>query len=303
MDLGISLLWTNDPLSYARQVEVRGFDYIACGEHIVFHGPVPNAFVVLAAIAGATERVRLLSSVTLLAHYPPALAAKMTAMLDVVSNGRFNLGVGIGGEFPKEFEAAGVPVDQRASRTNEGLEVVRMLLTESDVSWHGRYSNFSGVTLDPRPVQRPRPPIWIAGRRESAMRRAAKYGDYWMPYMYTPEQLRDSLETIHRFSGELELQRSDPPVRGSIFTFVTLYPDARKARRIAAEIVGKTYEQDFSTLVNRYLVAGSAQECRSRLEEYRQAGAEVAHLRVACPDEDIRGMIDMLAEEVLPEFR
>ncbi|MFQ5880618.1 MAG: LLM class flavin-dependent oxidoreductase, partial [Dehalococcoidia bacterium] len=168
LKLGLSFLsesWFNYQIrALARRAEELAFDYLGCGEHVLFHGPVPNAFITLAAAAGATERIRLLSSITLLPLYPPVLAAKLVAMMDVASAGRFDLGVGIGGEFPKEFEACGVPVSQRGARTDEALTVITRLLSEDSVSFRGRFVSFKDVSIQPRPIQKPRPPIWIAGR-------------------------------------------------------------------------------------------------------------------------------------------
>ena len=112
------------------------------------------------------------------------------------------MGVGIGGEFPEEFEACGVPVKQRGSRSNEALEVITKLWTEQNVTFEGRYTKFSDVTLAPHPTQKPHPPIWVAGRKEPAMRRAATYADGWLPYMYTPEMLAESIGKIKQFGAE-----------------------------------------------------------------------------------------------------
>src|SRR4029453_564107 len=100
-----------------------GFDIIGCGEHLFFHGPTPNAFAMLAAAAGATSSIRLVSSVTLLPLYPATMVAKVASVIDVISNGRFNLGVGVGGEFRPEFIAAGIDPATRFRRTDEGLDV------------------------------------------------------------------------------------------------------------------------------------------------------------------------------------
>src|SRR5215472_13721564 len=154
----------------ARLAENLGYDYLCSGEHMMFHGPVPNSLITLAVAAGVTSRIKLMSTVVLLPLYTPMVLAKMTSVLDVASEGRYHMGIGVGGEFPKEFEACGVPVKQRGSRSNEALEIITRLWTEKDVSFDGRYSKFSGVTLDPQPIQRPHPPIWVAGRKEPAMR-------------------------------------------------------------------------------------------------------------------------------------
>jgi hypothetical protein len=111
----------------ASAAEALDYDGVATGEHLFFHGPVTNAFVSLAAAAGARSRIRLLSSLTVLPLYPAALAAKLATTLDQVSNGRFDLGVGIGGEYPKEFVAAGVQVADRGARADEALTLLKAL--------------------------------------------------------------------------------------------------------------------------------------------------------------------------------
>ena len=126
---------------FAQRAESLGFEYLGSGEHMMFHGPVPNSFINLAVAAGATTKIKLMSTVVLLPLYTPMVVAKMGAVLDVASNGRYHMGIGVGGEFPKEFEACGVPVKQRGSRSNEALEVINKLWTEKNVSFEGRYSN------------------------------------------------------------------------------------------------------------------------------------------------------------------
>lgn len=288
----------NDIAGFARRAEQFGYDYLTCGEHLTFHGPQANAFISLAVAAGATERIRLLSTATLLPLYPAALAAKMVAMLDHASAGRFNLGVGIGGEFPVEFEAAGVPVRQRGARTDEALEVITRLLSQDSAAMNGRFNRFGPISIAPPPVQRPCPPIWIAGRKEAAMRRAARYGDAWMPYMYTSGQLAASLETIDRYLPEY----GRPPgrVRGAVFTFVCVDPEPGRARQTAIEVVSRIYQQDFSPLAERYIVAGTAEACARRLQEYVDAGASAILTNLACPVEDMPAMMQRIAEDVRP---
>lgn len=297
LEFGVTLPFV-DIADFARRAEDLGYQYVTSGEHVTFHGPQANAFITLSVAAGATERIKLLSTVTLLPLYPAALAAKMAAMLDVASDGRFNLGVGIGGEYPGEFDACGVPVRQRGARVDEALAVVSRLLSGETVSFEGRFNRFRDVSILPRPIQAPRPPIWVAGRKDAAMRRAARYGDAWMPYMYTPEQLRHSLETIRSY---LEAEgRSPQSVRGALYTFVCVYPDGARAKRVAAEVVGEIYRQDFSRLVDRYIVAGTPEQCQARMEQYVEAGASAVMINLACPDDERIEMMERFARDVIP---
>src|SRR5216684_1610441 len=118
IEFGTALPTVTGTAEFARKTEELGYDFLGCGEHVMFHGPVSNTFISLSVAAGVTKKIKLLSSIVLLPLYPAALVAKMGAALDVASGGRYNFGVGIGGEFPKEFEACGVPVNQRGARTN-----------------------------------------------------------------------------------------------------------------------------------------------------------------------------------------
>jgi probable F420-dependent oxidoreductase len=301
VDFGAALSSIKDVPEAARMAESLGYDYLCSGEHMMFHGAVPNSLVTLAVAAGATSRIKLMSTVVLLPLYNPMVLAKMTSVLDVASNGRYHMGIGVGGEFPKEFEACGVPVKQRGSRSNEALALIKRLWTEENVSFEGRYAKFSGVTLDPQPTQKPHPPIWVAGRKESAMRRAALYADGWIPYMYTPEMLRESIEKIHQFGKEAGRDLSN--FRPGLFIFASVYPDRDEAREQAARALAKNYAQDFSKIAGRYALYGNPDDCRKRLKEYVDAGARTVLVSWACRQSDIEQNMKLVAEEVAPAFR
>ena len=104
IEFGTALRSPYDVAAQARRIEQLGFDILGCGEHVSFHVDTANGFISLSVAAGATTSIRLMSTITLVPLYPAALLAKLGASLDVASGGRFTLGVGVGGEFPKEFE-------------------------------------------------------------------------------------------------------------------------------------------------------------------------------------------------------
>jgi alkanesulfonate monooxygenase SsuD/methylene tetrahydromethanopterin reductase-like flavin-dependent oxidoreductase (luciferase family) len=292
MRLGITIhRATGSVATRAREAERWGFDFVASGGHLFFHGPTSNAFVTLAAAAGATERIRLLSALTLLPLYPASLAAKLAATLDVVSNGRFELGVGVGGEFPPEFAAVGVPVRERGRRTDAALDVVGTLLAGGTTT--------DGLSLDPRPVQRPRPPIIVGGRREAAQRRAGRFGDAWMPYLVTPDHLARGLETARAAAAE----HGRPPVGGAVFLWLSVDSDGVRARRTVVDTVSAIYQQDFTPYVDTYLVAGTPAQVVERIREYEAAGAERVLLSPASPPDQDTRMTALLTQEVLPALR
>ncbi len=300
VEFGIGLRRLDSAAEDARLAESLGYEFVTTGEHVFFHGPVGNGLISLAAAAGATQRIRLMSTITLVPLYPPALLAKQVAALDVVSGGRFQLGVGVGGEFPREFEACGVPGSERGARTNEALEVMKRLWTEDDVRFEGPFTSLPGVTLNPKPTQKPHPAIWISGRSDAAMRRCARYGTGWLPYMYTPEMLHESLATIAQHS---ESVRRSEPVRPGLFIFFAVHPDHDRAVAMAAERLSVQYNQDFTKLVGRYALAGDPAACIARLREYVDAGASTIILNSACPGDYVAENERLLAQEVLPALR
>jgi probable F420-dependent oxidoreductase len=285
----------------AVRAEAQGFDLLACGEHVFFHGPVSNAFVTLAAAAGATRRIRLMTALTVLPIYPAALAAKMIATLDGVSDGRVEIGIGVGGEHPPEFDACGVPVRERGRRTDEALTVLSALLAGGPVQFAGRWTTLEGQALDPLPVQRPGPPIWVGGRREASIRRAGRHGDGWLPYLVTPDQLRDGLAAARQVAEEAG--RSPTAVAGGVFCWSAVDHDGDWARRTVVDVVNGLYRQDLSSRADRYLVAGAPDEVASRLGEYADAGAQTVVFAPACPSEDLDRVVDTFASHVLPRLR
>ena len=301
IEFGISLRLLFGAKEEAKRAEDLGYDYLLTGEHVMFHGPVANNLVSLAAAAGATERIRLMSGIVLVPLYPAALLAKQVSVLDVVSDGRFSLGIGVGGEFPKEFEAVGVPVKERGARTDEGLQVLDLLLTQKDVHFDGRFTKLDGVSLAPRGVQKPRVPFWVAGRKDVAMRRAARYAEGWLPYMYTPEMLDESMTKIAGFTEEAG--RPAGTVRGGLFIFTCVHEDRATALELANQQLSRQYNQDFSKLVEKYTIAGSPADCIARLQEYIDAGARTIMFSQGCPPDYVDENTRLIAETILPAFR
>jgi probable F420-dependent oxidoreductase len=277
--VGLTLGVDADVAAAARSAEEAGFDFVATGEHVAFHGPTPNAFVWLAAAAGATTTIGLVSTVTLLAQYPAVLAAKLVASLDHVSSGRFRLGIGVGGEYPEEFRAVGVDPSERGRRTDEAIVVLRSLLGGERRSFAGEFSRFDELRIAP-PSPQSHIPFWIAGRRDAAVRRAGRSGDVWLPYLCTPEQLARGLEKVVQHAADAG--RPTDAVRGALYAWAAVDDDSEKARRTAVENVGRIYAQDFSSL-ERYLVFGTPEQCASRLRDYVDAGARSIVISPAGP--------------------
>ncbi|MDQ4115108.1 MAG: LLM class flavin-dependent oxidoreductase [Actinomycetota bacterium] len=305
MRVGVMFPISSDPaeiVPFAGRAEDLGYDFVACGEHLFFHGPVTNAFVTLAAAAAATTRVRLLSALTILPVYPAVLAAKQAVTLDRISGGRFDLGVGVGGEHPSEFAAAGSPLRSRGRRTDDALDLMQQLFTGKAVDYANDEIHLDRLTLDPPPMQAGGPPIWVGGRKEVALRRVARFGDVWLPYVVTADQMSAGMSRLSELVAEAG--RPAGAVRGGFFGWGAVDRSGARAKETAVRQVSATYQQDFAPLADKLLVTGTPGEVVDRLGAYAAAGAvEFLFAPAATDDDTVRGMVELFAAEVLPQVR
>lgn len=303
MQFGIALPLAGDfDLSHAEMAEALGFDAIWVSEHIAFHVPTFDAVTTMAALAARTSTIRIGSAIVILPLRPPAAVAKAVSTLDIISGGRVTLGVGVGGEFPKEFEVCGVPVGERGGRTNEAIEVMRALWTQDNASYQGTYFQFTDVTMQPKPVQVGGPPIIIGGRSEAALRRAARLGDGYMPYLFTPEQFAASLDKIQAYAAAAgrQLDRFQP----TLYQFIYVADTYDDAFRQANNRLSTNYNQPFDKLVDRYCAVGTPEACVARLQAYIDAGArDVILVPTTSGAADFERQAQRLAREVVPHFR
>ena len=299
-------LGASEVVREARWMEELGYEYFAAGEHYMRGDPPgPNhaALPLLGVAAGATERIRVLSSILLVPFYQPLVLASLTATLDVASAGRLTLGVGIGGEFPVEFENAGLSVKQRGSRTDECLEVLRPLWRGETVSHQGRHFRLERAAINPPPVQKPHPPIWVSGRRDAAMLRAARYGDGWLPYFYSPERYKESVTKITQSAREFDRDLS--AFQWACYPYISIYPTVDEAANVAARELGGQYlySGDFINIVKNYCLLGPVEQCISRLQEYIDAGARYIIFSISCPPEDRARHLETIGKEIIPYFQ
>lgn len=255
-----------------RRLEALGYDAVFTGDHVAFHHPVYESMTLLATYAAITTRLRLGVGVYLLALRSAAVAAKVAATLDALSGGRLIFGVGVGGEYPKEFALCGVPTAERGARVSEGIEVVRALWRDGATTFRGRFSAFEEASIDPKPVQRPGPPIWVGGRSPAALARAGRQGDGWISYVVQPERYAQSLEAVH--TAAAAAGRSLEGFTAAHVAFVTVGRDYESARDTWVRILSKRYAQDFGPLVGKYGVVGTPAQCAEQLDRFRKAGCQ-----------------------------
>ncbi len=191
--------------STAVRAEALGYDSVWVSDHVVVpHANVVNfgetifdPLVTLGVLAGATSRVRLGTTVLIVPYRNAVVTAKMISSLDALSGGRVVFGIGAGW-LPAESAMLGVPFAERGAMTDEYLLAMQELWTARAPSFAGTYTQFSGLTFEPKPVQKPHPPIWVGGHSRAALRRTAQFGAAWHPINRPPAELR---------AGRAELER------------------------------------------------------------------------------------------------
>jgi probable F420-dependent oxidoreductase len=170
-----------------RLVDDCRYDSLWVGDHIAFAVAIFDPLLQLAQAAVVSRRLKLGTNVYLVPLRHPVPIAKQAATLDHLSEGRLIFGVGIGGEFPKEFEACGVPLSERGARLSAAIPLLRQLWRGGPVSYSGRhFGAFSEVSMQPPARQPGGPPIWVGGRADAALARAGRLADGWISYVVTP---------------------------------------------------------------------------------------------------------------------
>ena len=288
-------------LDNARRVERLGFDALWSGDHLIMYNPIMDVMTVLATFAAITERVKLGTAVYLMPLRHPIAIAKQVTSLDLLSGGRFIFGVGVGGEIAREFDAVGVPVRERGRRTDEGLEILTRVLSADHVTYEGKHYQIHDVTLLPRPQQQPYPPIWVGGRSDAAVHRAARYGRCWLGYLVSSQRLREAMQKIQDMAPTYG--RNPAEIQGGMLLFTAIARDYETAREMAIANLSRRYNQPFDHLVERYCAIGTPEQCLEKIQTYSDAGMTNLIFGFTCPAAQVPEQIEWCAAEVLPRLR
>ena len=255
-------------VSAARLAEELGFDAVWAGDHLACPAPGLDAPGCLSAAAAVTDRIALGFSVMLLGLRAPAWAAKQLATIDALAGpGRLRLGVGVGGEFPAEFKAAGVPVTQRGTRLDDALTVLPDLLTGRAVDYDGRAQRVTSPPLEPSMAAPP--PVYVGGRGDPALQRAARFGDVWLPMWLSPAKVAERSERL----AELAALQGRPCPTTALLILTRIDDDAAHARAQAEAHIAGQYRMALDA-VERWTLLDSIDGAVERLARYVEVGVQ-----------------------------
>ena len=276
----------------AVRAEQLGYDSAWVSDHVVvpraniknFGETIFDPLVTLGVIAGATSRVRLGTTVLIVPYRNAVVTAKMVSSLDALSGGRLVLGVGAGW-VAAESGMLGVPFKERGAMTDEYLDAMRELWTSPAPSFAGKYTQFGDVVFEPKPLQKPHPPIWVGGHTKAALRRTARIGAAWHPINRPPDELRAGMKEIARLCREST--RADVPA-------LTLRNDVKILRAGESAPV--------STHAGRVL-AGEPAAVVDQVRELAECGVEHLVLEFLAADgRELEAQMALFAERVRPQL-
>jgi probable F420-dependent oxidoreductase len=278
----------------ATEGEAMGFDYLTMTDHVVlpdtkvpgypysesgqFYEEAPierhEQLVGMAYIAAKTSRIRLVAAVLVVPHRPAVLAAKMLATLDVLSGGRLVVGIGAGW-LKSEFDAVvTTPFPERGKVTDEYIDAFRVLWTEPSPRFAGRYTTIDGIALEPKPVQKPHPPIWVGGEGPAALRRAARIGNAWYPIGSNNQHM---LDTLPRLKAGIARLRQATAAAGRDPAAVEV---AFRVKRYGAAVPAKASDGE------RRLFSGSEADLIGDLRALRDMGVTAIDIDFGRPTAD-----------------
>jgi probable F420-dependent oxidoreductase len=287
--------------AYLARAEELGFESGWVLEQVVGPTPLIAPLELLAYAAACTERLRLGVAVVVSSlHDPLQLAGAVTA-IDRLSHGRLELGVSAGGGFRK-FEAFGVARSSFVTQFTEGLELMKAAWSdEPRVTFHGRFRDLDDLPIEPKPVQRPHPPIWFGANAPKSLARAVRHGDgFFGAGSSTTTAFADQVRTIRQ---ELAEQERDPAAfRIGKRVYIAVDDDTERARRNVLDGLRRIYGQ--MPGIEDVPVSGTPDDVVRGLQAVRQAGAELILLNPLGIDvEADRAQMERLAAEVVPRLR
>jgi probable F420-dependent oxidoreductase len=298
---GIPQAWTSggiDPPQIQRflgRAEALGFESVWVVEQVLGALPSLEPVELLAWAAALTDRIRLGTAVLLTPLRSPVHLAKSLATVDQLSGGRLDVGIGLGGN-PKIYPAFGISAARRVARFNEGLRLMRALWTEPRVTFAGEFWQLESAAMEPKPLQRPHPPLWVGGHHPDALRRSIGWATGFMGAGSAPTAtFAQEVALLRRFLAEAGRDPASMDVGKRVYVAVDRDRD-RAGRRLAEYFAGFYGRPQLAAEVS---VWGSADQCVAGIQEVIAAGARLVMLN---PVFDELEQLELLASEVAPRL-
>jgi probable F420-dependent oxidoreductase len=282
----------------AERAEAWGYDSLWNGDHVAFTVPILDPLLQLAQLGAFTRKLTLGTAVYLLPLRHPVPVAKQVATLDRLVGGRLVFGVGVGGEFPAEYAACGVPLRERGARIEEAIPLLRQLWSGESVAHAGRFYPIPPTRMLPKPLQPGGPPLWGGGRSPAALARLGRLADGWISYVVTPERYAESLGTIARAAQGAG--RALASFGTGHLLFAVIDDSYERAWDAATEHLSRRYASDFRAAAKKYAALGKPADVAERVAAFVEAG--VRHLVIdpvgRLEERDIQ--LERFAQEVRP---
>ena len=282
----------------AERAEAWGYDSLWCGDHVAFAVPVLDPLLQLAQLGAFTRRLSLGTAVYLLPLRHPVPVAKQIATLDRLVGGRLVFGVGVGGEFPAEYEACGVPLRERGARLEEALPLLRKLWSGERVTHAGRCFSLPPTQMLPTPLQPGGPPLWGGGRSPAALARLGRLADGWISYVVTPERYRAGLGQIAAAA-----ERAGRALTGfgtGHLLFVVIDDSYERAWDAATAHLSRRYASDFRGAAKKYAALGPPADVAERVAAFAAAGVRHVVVDPVGRVEERDLQLERFAKEVRP---
>ena len=281
--------------NWIKRAEALGYHSLWTQEDVTGDYNALEPVSLLCYASALTTKVRLGVSVMLAPLHNPMQLAKSLSTLDQMSGGRLIAGVGLG-DRTNYYPAFGLSSDRRVHRFVEVLEVMKALWTEEKANYQGYFWQLDNIDMEPKPAQKPHPPIWFGGRHPSALRRAVRHGDGWMGAgSITTEQFREGVGRIKTFLEEAGRDPSNFSISKRVY--VAIDNDEQRAERRLREWFGGRYKN--AELASQVSIWGSAAHCTEKLAEVLAAGAQLVALN---PVFDHMEHLEVLAQEVVTKL-
>ncbi len=284
-------------ITAAGRAEAAGFDGVYVGDHVLHPRPLLESVVTLSAVASSTERLSIGPCVMLVALRQPLVLAKQLATLANFAPGRLRLGIGVGGEYPAEFAAAGVPLSGRGRRTEAALRQLRALLAGRPAPSEDG-GNASSVRI--APAAPGEVPFLLAGWKDASLRRAAAYGDGWIGYLLSPQSFARRRAFLLERRAELGLTARRFTTGMLLPVHVDPHSGGAEAR---AAMAWSRVTAKQASFPERLFVAGPPDQLVDGLRRYWEAGCTEMVLSIADQGDGYLDQLDVLAGEVLPRLR